>query len=174
MGPKISRLGMIAGVLIFGLFLLAGCGDKKSEQKKSGDVSQMTIKDSTGKEVNVNMQQGKIEIEGKGGKAQIMDTSTWPADMFPEAPLFAFGQVKHVQKHQQPDGLVSFIVVLGNVQGDAIGKYSELLKTAGWQLTLTAAGEKSGMIGAKRGKLGMTVTFNAENKEAAVMVNQTK
>jgi|WetSurMetagenome_2_1015567.scaffolds.fasta_scaffold00578_10 hypothetical protein len=167
-------LGMTLVILVSGLFLLSGCGDKKAEKQKVGDDFKMVVKDSKGQEVNVNMQQGKIEIEGKSGKSQIMDSSVWPSDMFPDVPQFAFGQVKHVQKHQHEDGLMNFVVLHANVEADAMNKYADLLKKNGWKISLTMMSDKNAMIGAKKGKLAISLTYTADTKEAALIAHNSK
>jgi len=165
---------MFAALMVAGLLLLAGCGDKKTEVSKSTDGGKMVLRDGKGQEVKVDVQGGKIEIEGKGGKAQIMETSAWPADMFPEVPQFTMGQVKHVQKHLQADGQRNFLVVFGNVESDAVNKYADILKNSGWELTITSIGGQGGMIGAKKEKLNLTFTFASDKKEAVLMAHTIK
>jgi hypothetical protein len=169
-----SRLGITAVVLVLGLFLLGGCGEKKSKEQKAEEAARVILKDSTGKDVNVKVQQGKIEIEQQGVKSEITQTSTWPPDMFPEVPQFTFGQIKQVHKFREQGGLVKFNVVYGNVESDALNKYANMLKQYGWQLNIIQTDGKGGMVTGQKGKLGISMPFNMEKKEAVLMVYNTK
>jgi hypothetical protein len=87
MGINKRRIGILAAVLVVGLFLMAGCSGKSSDEQMAEDMARKMIKQTTGKDVDVKMQGGKIEFKGRDFKSEITETTVWPADMFPEVRL---------------------------------------------------------------------------------------
>jgi hypothetical protein len=164
---------MIVVVLVLGLFLLNGCGDKKSEQKKAGDVTKMTFKDGAGKEVNVNVQGGKIQIEGQGSKTEMTETSTWPAEMFPDVPQFTFGRIERVIKAAEEGGMRKFNIFYVNVEDGALNKYADMLRKNGWQVSHTQM-DKSGILNGQKGNLGLNFPYNMGKRDGALLVYSVK
>lgn len=154
-------------MLVVSALLLGGCG-KKSEEKVAEQMMEKTLKDATGKDVDVNIQGKDIKIEGPDSKAQISETNVWPPDMFEDVPQFTAGRIEHVTK-SQAEGNQTINIFFADIQGDALKNYAAALKEKGWQVQLTDMG-KSSMISAQKDKLGMNVSFNAEDKKGLLAV----
>jgi len=154
-------------ILVMSALLLGGCG-KKSEDKMAEQMMEKTLKEATGKEVDVNIQGKDIKIEGQDTRAQISETNVWPPDMFADVPQFTAGRIEHVTRSQS-EGNQTFNIFFADIQGDALKNYAVTLKEKGWQAQLSDMG-KGGMISAQKNKLGMNFSFNAEDKKGTLAV----
>jgi len=71
------------------LFLMNGCSEKSTQEK----MTEKALKHATGKDVDVKMQGGKIQIEEKGSKTEIAETTTWPSELIKDVPKFTAGKI---------------------------------------------------------------------------------
>ena len=91
-------IGIIVAILTLSLFLFNACSDKSTQEK----MFEKTLKQATGKDVDIKMQGDKIQIEEKGSKTEIAKTTTWPPEMFTDVPQFTAGKIERVVKsHEQ-------------------------------------------------------------------------
>ncbi len=172
MGINKRRIGIMAAVLVLGLFLMAGCSGKSSDEQMAEDMARKMIKQTTGKDVDVRMQEGKIEFKGKDFKSEIAETTVWPADMFPEVPPFPFAKIERVSKGNE-GGMQKFNIYYKDLKGDGINQYAEMLKKKGWQTDIMQMGDKGGYLNAQKGKLGMNFGFSLERKDGMLAVYNT-
>ena len=172
MGLMKSRIGILAAVLVVALFLMAGCSGKTSEEQMAEDMTRKIIKETTGKDVDVKMQGGKIEFKGQDFKSEIAETTVWPADMFPEVPPFPFAKIERVSKGNE-GGMQKFNIYYKDLKGDGVKQYAEILKKNGWQADVMQMGEKGGYLNAQKGKLGMNFMFSLERKDGMLAVYTT-
>jgi len=154
-------------IVVLSVLLLGGCG-KKSEEKMAEQMMEKTLKDATGKDMDVDIQGKDIKIEGQDTKAQISETNVWPSDIFADVPQFTAGRIEHVTK-SQADGNQTFNIFFADIQEDALKNYAAALKNKGWQAQLMDLG-KGGMISAQKDKLGMNFSYNAEDKKGTLAV----
>ena len=172
MGLMKSRIGILAAVLVLGLFLMAGCSGKTSEEQMAEDMTKRIIKETTGKDVDVKMQGGKIEFKGQDFKSEIAETTVWPADMFPEVPPFPFAKIERVSKGNE-GGMQKFNIYYKDLKGDGINQYAEMLKKKGWQTDTMQTGDKGGYLNAQKGKLALNFMFSLERKDGMLAVYTT-
>lgn len=165
MGSEKGWTGVMMSILTLSLLLMPGCGEKKSDEKLGEDLTRKFIKESTGKDVDVKIQKGKIELEEKGGsKTVIAEATTWPSDMFKDVPQFPSGKIEHVVKSNEEGGMRKFNIHYIDLEGDALNKYADILKKNGWQTDVMQMGDKGGMLNAEKGKLAINFPFNLEKK----------
>jgi len=172
MGLKKSRIVIMAAVLVLGLFLMAGCSGKSSNEQMAEDMTKRVIKETTGKDVDVKMQGGKIEFKGQDFKSEIAETAAWPSDMFPEVPPFPFAKIERVSKGNE-GGMQKFNIYFKDLKGDGVNQYAEMLKKNGWQTDIMQMGDKGGYLNAQKGKLGMNFGFSLERKDGMLAVYTT-
>jgi len=163
---KNSWVRFMMAVLALALFLMNGCSGKKSEEQ----IAEKIIKESTGKDAEVKMREGKIEIEGKDFKSEMSETTVWPADMFEDVPEFAFGKIERVLKSTEETGMRKFNIYFVDVEQDALGKYADALKKSGWQARVMQMGDKGGMLTAEKGELALNFPFSLEKKSGTLVV----
>ena len=63
---------------------------------------------ATGNDVDVKMQGGKIQIEEKGSKTEIAETTTWPQEMVKDVPKFTAGKIQRVVKTHELTDVTNF------------------------------------------------------------------
>jgi hypothetical protein len=160
-------IGTAVCALAVSALLLGGCG-KKSEEKMAEQMMEKTLKDTMGEEVDVNIQGKDITIEGKDTKARISETNVWPPDMFADVPRFTAGRIEHVTR-SQAEGTRTFNIFFADMQGDALESYAAALKEKCWQAQLADLG-KGGMISAQKDKMGLNLSFNAEDRKGTLAV----
>jgi hypothetical protein len=158
---------IMVSILIVSAMMFSGCG-KKSEERISEEMTEKMLKETTGKDVDVNIQGKNIKIEGEGTKAEISETNVWPPDMFEGVPQFSAGRIDHVTKSQE-GGTRSFNIFFADVSGDALKDYDAVLKKKGWQTQLVDMG-KGMMISAQKDKLGLNLSFSNEDKRGTLAV----
>lgn len=171
MFSNITTTGIMV-ITVLALFSIIGCG-KSSEEKAAEEMTKMIIKRSTGRNVDVKMQEGTIKIQGEGSRTEISKTNTWPSDMFPEVPPFTAAKVENVVKTDEDRGMKKFNIYLKDIQGNGINTYSDLLKQNGWRTSTMQAGGKGGMINAQKGNINLTLAYSLEKMNGTLMVYTT-
>jgi hypothetical protein len=163
-------IGIMAAILTLSLLLMNGCGEKKSDEKLAEDITRKIIKESTGKDVDVKMQKGKIEFKEKGSRTEMAETTTWPPEMIKDVPKFTAGKIKRVVKTHEEGGIWTFNIYLVDITGDDIKNYAGALKEKGWQTDIMQMGDKGGYLNAQKGTMGMNFGFSLERKDGMLAV----
>jgi hypothetical protein len=169
MGLQKTRVGIILVILPLTLFLVSACSDKNSQEK----MTEKVLKQATGKDVDVKVQGGNIQIQEQGSKTEIAATSTWPSEMFVDVPKFTAGKIERVVKSQGQGGMSKFNIYLVNISGDDIKNYAGALKEKGWQTDLMQMGDKGGYLNAQKGNMGINFGFSLERKDGMLAVYNT-
>lgn len=163
-------IGFMVAFLALSLFLVSACSEKSSQEK----MVEKTLKQATGKDVDVKMQGGTIQLEEKGAKTEIAETTTWPPDMFKEVPKFPAGKIERVVKSHKEGELWTFNIYLVSINGDDIKNYAKVLEEKGWQAVNTIQmGDKGGYLSAQKGNMGMNFGFSLERKDGMLAVYKT-
>jgi hypothetical protein len=171
MASKRRWIGLLAVIPMLSVFLIIGCSDKKSEEKLAEDMTKKFLKEATGKDIDVKMQKGKVEIDEKGGsKTVIAESTTWPSDMFKEVPQFTSGKIQHVVKSDEQGDIRKFNIHYTDLDSEGLNKYAEILKKNGWQTNVMQVGEKGSMLSAQLGKLAIQFSFEAKQKKGILVV----
>ena len=113
---------------------------------------------------------GKIQIEEKGSKTEIAETTTWPQEMIKEVPQFTAGKIQRVVKTQEEGNGWTFNIYLADITGDHIKNYAGALKEKGWQTESTQMGDKGGYLNAQKGTMGINFMFSLERKDGMLAV----
>jgi hypothetical protein len=162
-------IGIMVAILTLGLFLMNACSKKSPEER----MAEKALKATTGKDADVKMQGGNIQIEQNGSKTEIAVTATWPAEMFTDVPRFTAGKIERVVKSHEEGDIWKFNIYLVDMSSGALKDYSDALKEKGWQTNLIQMGDKGGMLNAQKGKLGLNFPFSLEKKEGTLCVFNT-
>ena len=168
-----NRFWMTGILLILGLVLAAGCGEKQSEEKTAEMATEAILKAGAGKDVDVNIQEGKVEIKDKDSETEIAETSEWPSDMFSDVPRFTFGRIKHVSKSREEGGMQKFNVHMVDIEPEAITQYTDMLKEKGWEVDVTQMGGKGAMLNGQKKNMGINLPYNQETKDGVLIVFST-
>jgi len=159
-------IGIMVAFLTLSLFLVNACSEKSSQEK----MTERILKQATGKDVDVKIQGGKIQIEEKGSKTEIAETTTWPPEMFKDVPKFTAGKIERVVKSHEEGDKWTFNIYLADINGDDIKNYAGALKEKGWQTDLMQMGDKGGYLNAQKGTMGMNFGFSLERKDGMLAV----
>lgn len=159
-------IGIMVVLLMSSLFLVNGCGEKSAQEK----MTEQVLKQATGKNVDVKMEGGKIQIKDKDSKTEIADTSTWPSDLSTEVPRFTAGKIVRVSKGQEQGNAWTFNIYFKDINGDDIKSYAGAMKKKGWQAELLQMGDKGGYLNGQKGTMGMNFGFDLEKKDGMLAV----
>ena len=110
-----------------------------------GENNEQILKKSTGKDVNVKIDGGKIQIAYKDSKTEIVETTTWPSDLSGDVPKFSAGKIQRVVKSLEQGDSWSFNIYLAGFSGDDVKNYENALKGKGWQTEIMQMGDKGGL-----------------------------
>ncbi|MGB8951281.1 MAG: hypothetical protein WCC06_01255 [Candidatus Aminicenantales bacterium] len=154
----------------FGVFV--SC--KSGQEKMAEEATERMLEKATGKNAEVDIKGGKVEIKSKEGKTEISYMEKgWPADIPGDVPLFRYGKTAGVTR--STDGEIrSWMIVIQDIKDGSLNKYTEELKSKGWQSQASAQIGRGGMIHAAKGRLMLMVAFNGEDKTGTLRVIQNK
>ena len=159
-------IGIRVAFITLSLFLVNACSEKSTQEK----MTEQILKQATGKDVDVKIQGGKIQIEEKGSKTEIAETTTWPPEMFKDVPKFTAGKIERVVKSHEEGDKWTFNIYLVDINGDDINKYAGALKEKGWQTDIMQMADKGGYLNAQKGTMGMNFGFSLERKDGMLAV----
>jgi hypothetical protein len=159
-------MGIMVALLTLSLSLVNGCGEKSSQEI----MAEKALKQATGKDVNVKMQGGKIQIEAKGSKTEITETTTWPPEMIKDVPQFTAGKIKRVVKTHEEGDAWTFNIYLDGINGDDIKIYAGALKEKGWKTDIMQMGDKGGSLNGEKGTMGINFMYSLERKDGMLAV----
>ena len=159
-------IGIMGAFLTLSLFLVNACSEKSSQEK----MAEKILKQATGKDVDVKMQGGKIQIEEKGSKTEIAETTTWPQEMAKDVPRFTAGKIERVVKTHEEGDIWTFNIYFVDINRDDIKKYDGALKEKGWQTDIMQMADKGGYLNAQKGTMGMNFGFSLERKDGMLAV----
>lgn len=173
MNVKAAGIVLLAGFVVTGIILLGACkgASEKGRQEMAENMVEKMLEKQTGKKADVDFEKGKFKVETPEGSAEINESGEWPSDLPGEVPVFKLGVVKGVWKSDSAEQK-GWNILVENLEKDAMAKYADALKSAGWKILSTfATGEGSGTFAASReGGLNLVGTFNAENKAGSISV----
>ncbi len=159
-------IGIMVAFLTLSVFLVNACSEKSTQEK----MTEQILKQATGKDVDVKMQGGKIQIEEKGSKTEIAKTTTWPQEMAKDVPRFPAGKIERVVKTHEEGDVWTFNIYFVDINGDDIKKYAGALKEKGWQTDIMQMADKGGYLNAQKGTMGMNFGFSLERKDGMLAV----
>lgn len=173
MNVKSAGIVLLAGFVVTGIVLLGACkkASEKGRQEMAENMVEKMLEKQTGKKANVDFEKGKVKIETPEGTAEISESGEWPGDLPGEVPAFKLGVVKGVWKSDSAEQK-GWNILVENLDKDAMAKYADALKSAGWKIMSTfTTGEGSETFTAGReGGLNLVGTFNAEDKTGSISI----
>lgn len=170
---KLSSLFAAGLVLIFlaGVSFNFSCQNvgKKSTEK----AMEEGIEQSTGEDADVDIDNQEVTIQQGDATSHLdMGARSWPADAPDEVPEFQYGKIKAVNTTDTPD-LYSWNIVYEEVPADALKKYNDELKAAGFETVFMDMGGQGGSITCEKGDLSLFVMGGGEG-EAAVGIGKSR
>jgi hypothetical protein len=162
-------IGIMVAIFTLCLFLMNGCSEKSAQEK----MAEKALKLATGKDVDVKIQGDKaqkVQIEQKGSKTEIAETTTWPSEMTNDVPKFTAGKIKRVVKTHEDGGIWTFNVYLADITGDDIKNYAGALKEKGWKTDIIQMGDKGGSLNGQKGTMGISFMYSLERKDGMLAV----
>jgi len=163
-GKKWIRI--VIALLALNLFLAPGCREKGTQEK----MTEQALKMATGKDVDVNIKENKVEIVDKDSRTEIAETTTWPQDLSDDVPKFDTGKINRVVKTQEQGDSWTFNIYLTDFSGDDIRNYENALKEKGWQTESMQMGDKGGSLNGQKGTMGINFMYNLEEKDGMLAV----
>jgi len=97
-------IGIMVTILTLSLCLVYACSEKSTQEK----MVENTLKQATGQDVDVKMQEGNIQIEEKGSRTEIAETTTWPEELIKDVPKFTAGKIRRVVKTHEEGNIWTF------------------------------------------------------------------
>ncbi len=159
----------MVAILTLSLFLINACSQQSSEEK----MAEKALKLATGKDVDVKIQGGKaqkVQIEQKGSKTEMEETTVWPAEMIKDVPQFIAGKIQRVIKTNEDGGIWTFNIYLADINGDDIKSYAGVLKEKGWKTNIMQMGDKGGSLNGEMGTMGINFMYSLERKDGVLAV----
>lgn len=164
-------LGLVVAVIALCAFVAAGCG-KKAEEVTAEKMMENALSTATGKDTKVDLDKGDVHVENKDMKVDIASSSTWPAEMFADVPIFTGGTIERIVSSEE-GGMKKFNIYFNSIKDGAVKEYVQSLKSKGWDASLMDMG-KGGLLNASKGKLGITFSYSAENKDGMLAAFSTQ
>jgi Zn/Cd-binding protein ZinT len=158
--------GMMNALLLLCLLVIFGCSQKRNQEKMTEEI----LEHATGKDVDVNIQDGNVQITDKDSRTEIAETKSWPADLSDDVPEFNTGKIQRVVKTQEQADTWTVNIYLADISIDDIRSYEIALKKKGWQTNLTQMGDKGGFLNGQKGTMGINFMFNQEQKNGMLGV----
>jgi len=118
----------------------------------------------------VKIQGDKVQIEQKGSKTEMVETTVWPAEMIKDVPQFTAGKIQRVVKTHEEGNIWTFNIYFADINGDDIKKYAGALKEKGWKTDIMQMADKGGSLNAEKGPMGMNFMFSLERKDGMLAV----
>jgi hypothetical protein len=159
-------IGTMAACLLLSCFLFYGCGEKTSQEK----MTENALEKATGKDVDVKMNGGKVQITGEDSQTEIAETATWPSDLTEDVPVFDAGNIKRVVKSKEKGDAWTFNIYVQNFTIDDVKKYEKALKGKGWQTDNTLVQNQGGYLNGQKGTMGVNFMFNLEKNDGMLAV----
>ena len=159
-------IGIMVAILTLSLILVTACSQKNSEEK----MAEKALKLATGKDVDVKIQGGKVQIEQKGSKTEMAETTVWPAEMIKDVPQFTAGKIQRVVKTNEEGGIWTFNIYLADINGDDIKSYAGALKEKGWKTDIMQMGDQGGSLNGEKGTMGINFMYSLERKDGMLAV----
>ena len=166
MVSKRRLIAIMVALLTLNMFLVYGCSEKRAQER----MTEQALKKATGKDVDVKMDEGKVEIADKDSRTEIAETTTWPPDLSMDVPKFTAGKIQRVVKSQEEGDSWSFNIYLAGFSGDDIKDYENALKGKGWQTDTMQMGGKGGYLNGQKGTMGINFMFSLERKDGMLAV----
>ncbi len=163
-GKKIFRIMMAFFTL--SLLLVSACSQKSADEK----MAEGALKLATGKDANVKINEGKIQVDQKGSKTEMAETAAWPSDLSRDVPQFTAGKIQRVVKTNEDGGIWTFNIYLADIDGDAIKNYAGALKEKGWRADIMQMGDKGGSLNGQKGTMGINFMYSLERKDGMLAV----
>lgn len=170
------KLASVFRTAAFLLCLVWVAGALSSCQKKvEEELMEKAIEQSTGSDVELNTGSGRVSIESDGQKIEIQQQgATWPDDMPSDVPKFAYGTLKAVTR-TQTGGADAWTVTCEDVPENSIKAYEALLKSRGFETTLTIVTSDTGSGGSLQASKGpVTVFLLGDNRAVSLSVSREK
>ncbi len=159
-------IGIIVAILTLSLFLFNACSDKSTQEK----MFEKTLKQATGKDVDIKMQGGQNSNRREGFQDGDSENGNMASrDVYGCTEIYrwqnrARSQVSRARGHGK------FNIYLVDINGDDIKNYDGALKEKGWQTDLMQMGDKGGYLNAQKGTMGMNFGFSLERKDGMLAV----
>jgi hypothetical protein len=166
MVPVKGWTGIMITLLALNLFMIYGCSEKSVQEK----MSEQALKQVAGKDVDVKIQGGNVQIADKDSRTEMTETTTWPTDLVSDVPKFTAGKIKRVIKTQEQTGSWTFNIYLEGISGDDVKNYENAMREMGWQADLMQMGDKGGYLNGQKGTMGMNFGFSLERKDGVLAV----
>lgn len=155
---------ILAAVLILFFLPMSGCSEKKSEEKMAEKILEL----GTGKDVDVKMNNAKIQIKDKDATTEIVETTGWPAELTKDIPEFTAGKIRRVVKTNGSDHLWTISIHIEDFGIEDIRDYEKILKSKGWEISTMQMGEQGGFILGEKETSGINFTYNLEEKSGVL------
>jgi hypothetical protein len=160
---KITKMhtGTMAVLFLFSLILVFGCNQKKTQEK----MTEKVLEKATGKDVDVNIDKGKIQIADKDSRTEIVETKSWPSNLSDEVPKCSAGKIIRVVRTQEKADTWTVNIYLSDISIKDIRSYESDLKSKGWQTSFMQMGDKGGYLNGQKGTLGISFVLNQEKQD---------
>lgn len=166
MFSEIRFMGKVVALFALCLFVMNGCGGKDSQEK----MTEQGHEKATGKDVDVNSGDGKIQITGDDSKTEFAETTTWPSELTSDVPKFEAGSIKRVIKTIGQNGEWTFNIYIEAINDDDLKEYETSMKGKGWQTELIQIEGQGGYLNGQKGTMGMNFMLNREKKDGMLAV----
>lgn len=155
---------ILAAVLILFFLPMFGCSEKKTEEKMAEKILEL----GTGKDVDVKMDNAKIQIKDKDITTEIVETTGWPSELTKDIPEFTAGKIRRVVKTNDSDHLWTISIHIEDFGIEDIRSYEKILKSKGWEISTMQMGEQGGFILGEKETSGINFTYNLAEKSGVL------
>jgi hypothetical protein len=171
-GGKLMRksLGILGIVLLaFAILALPGCKGKSAAER----AAEKALEKATGGKAEVDLEGETVSIKTEEGEVRVGALTDWPADLPGDVPRFEGGKVKNAAKTDM-GAENGWIVNLSEVEVEAVDKYLEELKTAGFSSDMISRTEDTIMFQGTKSDVSIMVAYVKNDKGLSLNVTKKK
>jgi hypothetical protein len=167
---KSNRILLTGTVVLvaFGLMFTAACKGKSLSEK----IAEKAIERATGGKAQVDANSGSLKIKTKEGEVEYGAASKWPSDIPEDVPKFEAGKFQSSTRMSVDNG-TSWIMGIGDVEGDAVTAYVQALKDAGWNEGFSSTSDKTYHFQSQKDEYGIVLIYDKEGKQLAYTFSHT-
>ena len=147
------------GLLAFAVLALPGCKGKSAAER----MAENALEKATGGKAEVDVKGETVSIKTKEGEVQFGALTDWPADLPGDIPKFEGAKVKSAVKADMGEEN-GWVINLSDVEAEAVDKYIEELKAAGFSSDVLAKTEDFVQFQGKKGDVSVMVTYTKNDK----------
>lgn len=162
------RYVFLTAIFAISFGLLFSC--RNSSEKTAEKVIEKSIKNTSGEDVDVDINNQKTVVETEEGRVEFDGSAkSWPSAIPSEVPEFNYGKITGLTTNESDD-TKGWTIIYSDVPGDAADKYKSDLKSKGFTTQSVSVGGMGGSVTAEKGNIAVVLMAGEAQATVSVQV----